>query len=107
MAKSASRTARTIQILMRIRAALPPRCPHLIAALAPALGAFDAQHIELAFDVAEGGPGHLSSRNPWTERGLLQKAIARRLGGRRAISTGWVMIRTRPAGRHCFRCGSR
>jgi hypothetical protein len=34
MAKSASRTARTIQILMRIRAALPPRCPHLIAALA-------------------------------------------------------------------------
>jgi hypothetical protein len=26
---------------------------HLIAALAPALAAFDAQHIELAFDVAE------------------------------------------------------
>jgi hypothetical protein len=27
---------------------------HLIAALAPTLAAFDAQHIELAFDVAEG-----------------------------------------------------
>jgi hypothetical protein len=26
---------------------------HLIAALEPALAAFDAQHIELAFDVAE------------------------------------------------------
>src|SRR5262249_39824488 len=34
----------------------------------------------------------------WTERGLLPKAIARRLAGRRAISTGWVLIRTRPAG---------
>jgi hypothetical protein len=38
---------------MRIRAALPPRCPHLIAALAAAFTAFDAWHIELAFDVAE------------------------------------------------------
>ena len=57
MAKSASRTATMIQILMRIRAALPPRCPHLITALAPALAAFDAQHIELAFDVAEDEEG--------------------------------------------------
>jgi hypothetical protein len=29
VAKSASRTAKTIQILMRIRAALPPRCPRI------------------------------------------------------------------------------
>src|SRR5262244_800718 len=35
---------------------------------------FDAKHIELAFGVAEGGPGHLSSRNPWTERDPLPKA---------------------------------
>jgi hypothetical protein len=59
---------------------------------------FDAKHVELAFDVAEGGPGHLTSRNPWTEHGPLPKAIARRLAGRRTVSTGWILIRTRPAG---------
>jgi hypothetical protein len=56
-----------------------PSC--LISCSTP--NSFDAKHIELAFDVAEGGPGHLSSRNPLTERG--PKAIARRLAGRRAI----------------------
>ena|SRR5262249_8369350 len=59
MAKSASRTARTIQILMRIRAALPPRCPHLKAPLRAHL-LHSTRSIELAFDVAKDEIGSMA-----------------------------------------------